>query len=578
MDAIMVYDVTEWDADKSKKFNKLYRELESDYSAFIDTLGREFEESDYWWFTVTASRNILLSNALYDITLLLMVLEEIDLHPEIRSIIVPSKYIAKDLKNQLQGKGSKIHIAVRKNREHDRKFDFFNHVVLRRLYFHHAVSKFLKDFIINNKLANTYRDKDDLLSDDYKDVILILMDVFSNNFSNGEFTARDFENILEFTDKKVIFMPYLVSNSGDSKDELVKQCLESKKYRFLLREEFVDSKDLEYVRGFQKECLMFSKTKKFFRGVDVTNILKSDIMRSAFNHNCYYGIINSRIFYKLKEKGIEIKRLVDWYEGQPSSLGAILGFHRAYGGKTAVGYIGMAIEETNIAFFPTKLQSEVGVAPDKYAVIGRSIERIYQKKSPEAITMLAPPFRLQGFFKKPLDKAAGDKEYKARKKILLSLSYKPETSVKLVKTFIDCKEYLREKNVKVLIKEHPTVSGRDSEFYGLNNIGFEYEFINGNYRSAVDKVDLVVSPKSSVGYETVLYGKPVIVTYFDGLSYTCMPEEWDGRYFRTACDKDELLEGIKFFLENEITALNVVQEDEYLVRTSRETVDRLLTI
>ena len=558
----MLFDATKWDNEKCIEFESLYKALEQPYTDYIDKLGEEFNHSPYWWCTLPASRNMLMSDAFYQVTLLSMIANHLKEDDTIDEVLVDFVPLSLDLKSWCKENGRKVKVSVAKGRGKT-EFSF----AIKQMLLDWSNKKAVDGFIQRCKtIAGLSAEKkyDEPLA-------LIQEDVFQKDFSTESYVSRDFKHILKYTDENVYFLPFFISYDDEELKKLVEMCNGSADYRFLYRESFLIEEDYKKLYAFSDACLEYAKGEKVFGELNVSHILNEEIRRSARMMNCWYGVLNYQLFQRLKERDIKLGHFIDWYEAQPSSFGAYLGFHKNYPNEKCVGYTGMPVEEFNIGMYPSKAEIEKRVAPDIFAEIGKGVADSFKKKKSDLNVILTPPFRMQGIVEGEPVSPGSDKE----KKVLVTLSGMISESTRLIELLNTCASYIKESHVKIMFKNHPVYGNYTLKDYGIDGVDFEYSFISGDYKSALSGVNLVITAKSAAGYETVLYGKPVIMTYSDALCCTSMPTNWKDVHYKSACDGTQLEEAMHFFLENDYQPLTLTNDETYIVKASRETVARL---
>lgn len=564
----MLFDSTEVNAKYLEGYGRIYAGLADAYTRFIDGLGRRFGTSPFWWCSTLASRDVYITDALADIVTLLLIIRHLKNRPQIKEVLVEKESIAKDLGAWAKANGRALGVSVKTGKAKKKRPAAIKHAAGFMQWGWFTLTGLRRKGYIQR-----YRGKDNPGQEPF---VLIQTDVFEGNFDTGQYEARDFANLMEYADGNVRLLPYFFLDRGGDNEGLIRNCCHEKKYRFVFREEHLGLRDYLSLLLYPVWCGASLRRDVRFRGVDVTHIIREDLMRSAWNGNCWHGLLNYRLFGKLAQKGIKIPRFIDWFEGQPSSAGAFMGYHRNYPQGTGVAYVGVPVDTANVGLFASEMQKKAGAAPDEYAVIGKIFREIFQKKAKRPV-ILAPPFRMQGFFVGTVSGTADGKEGSARqKRLLASLSYFREQSSAMIRMLDGIAGYLTKSGIHVLFKNHPTQAGCGISDYGVEGIGFSHEFIAGDYRAAVEKSDVVFFSKSTVGYETVLYGKPVIMMDTDGLSFPAMPEEWKGVHYEVAYDSRGLERHLRKFMDGGYRRVEVGTDGEHIVRATKESVGKLL--
>ena len=555
----MTLDTVNWDPERKGSFKTEYVKLSEPYENFIRNLSSSEGRSLFWWATLLSSRDTWMTSVLYDSAILSFVMEEIEKDNRINVIVVEHRGVAKTLQRYCSQKKRKVKIIV-SERIKRRKAPVFARFLVNYFRFIRSVQR-RKKYINKNKVNHIKEDNR---------YLLIQTDVFPQDFSDRKFTSRDFRNLSEYAKEEILFLPYLQASQTEE-EELIRFCGDCKNAKFLFREKYIDTDDYKSLIRYYRYCRHLSRKKFFLNGMDISQIVREDLVLSSYSLNSFWCLTNESLFRKLQGQGFQIRKLIDGYEAQPSSRGTFIGIHRYYPKVKTIGYVCLPLDGMNPGFFPTKEETDFDAVPQKIAVIGEIFRQLYQDRCPQTETILAPGFRLQSVFLK--GKKAELKKL-VNKTVLVPLPYPVSDAVFLLRLLDECSEYLRRKRITVVLKNHPVRRLYDFQDYGIERPTYNYKKTEEPISELMDESDVVMTSTGSSGFESVLNGLPVIMTSADALCYTYMPREWENKYYHVVDDANSLLKALEHYLEGSFRPISY--QPQYLVQTTQETVLKLL--
>ncbi len=500
-----------------------------------------------------------MSDALKNICIAILGIEQIKADCRIRFVYCPSKEIAETIKNHFQSSGRSICVKLKNSAENisisELLVEYIKYIN-KRIEEHREIRKVLEE-------------KEIKLLDRKEHIVLIDTYIKASEVDCGSYEEKYFKNILDYTDRKLFFMPQIVVNKRASTATVVRKIVRSSRYRYIFKEQFLKIQDYFKLFLFPLFCAAFCLPKKHFNNIDVTPIVNGDLFNGILSSNSAEGMLKYWAVKRMKKRGIEIERLIGWYEGQPSSNGLFMGYRRAYPKGKSIGYVGYPIDSKNINVAPDRMQMNHKAAPQEIAVIAECFKQIPKQFIPDIKVMIAPALRLQG------DYQCINRKKNDRKNILIALAYDKTASANILKWIKKMEQYFNDSSLSVIIKNHPCNAGMTLKQYGVQELKCRYKFIGGSFNDAVTESDFVISTQSTAGYETALYGKPVIFLNFPGeLSMNYMPKEWEGVRYDVVYNIEELKRTIHKYLNCNIEKLNP-DNDRYHVLASKDTVERL---
>lgn len=552
-----ILDLCDMSGDDTRRLNELYTEYKSEYMKMIDRLSRG-KNTVYWWATHFSSRNFFLSDAYKNICIAMLGIEKLKVGRGIHTAYCPTDEIAAVIKAAVTGNAG---IKVKHKRK---KASFKEHAVN---YFRHVAAEMAR----HKRIRKVLEDNPGCGFDKSKGIVLIDTYAKASEIPNGCYEEQYFNNILDYTDREIFFMPQLFLNTKATADRLVKKLIRNSRYRYIFKEQFLKKQDMLKLLPYPLFCAAFCARKKYFKGVDVTPIVNRDLIDSIASGNSVVGMLKYQAVKRMKKEGIEIERLIGWYEGQPSSNCLFMGYRQAYPKGESIGYIGYAADKNDISLAPGEVQARHGASPRRMAVVADCFKDVPKQFVRELEVISAPAFRMQG----DIMRGAGEKGKNSDRAILAALPYDVASAIKML-SWIKCiEQYLKDQSIKLHIKNHPCNKGMSLKQYGIKPFECSHSFIDGTFGDAVNGSDIVITIQSTSGYETALYGKPIIFLNFPGgLNINYMPEEWEGTRYDVVYSTDELQGTIRKYI-NCVLEKPDFADERYHVAASRETVGRL---
>lgn len=304
--------------------------------------------------------------------------------------------------------------------------------------------------------------------------------------------------------------------------------------------------------------------------VDVTPIINRDIIAGIVSGNSVYAMLNYYTMNRMKQQGIRIDRLIGWYEGQSSSNSLFLGYNRNYPRGKSIGYVGFAADANSIQLAPSKCQRSQKAVPKKVAVIAECFGNVPRQFVADTEVIFVPGLRIQDCWKQSCEQ-----KKHIGKRILLALPYGQKDAKNILEWMKRKEAFFRENKIGVDIKNHPCFVNNSLHNYGIRELNCDYRFVTGSFEDAVHRVDMIITAHSTTGYETALYGKPIIFLNFASeLNISCMPGEWQGTRYDVAYDPNELEVLIQKYLGAKLDRINY-DDEKFFVKATNKTVARL---
>lgn len=488
-----VLNLCQMDAGLTEKLNVISQNSKKEYTDFIDQISIGKENNKYWWTTPLVSRNTHLCEAFKEFCIAKLALEEIS-NKKVKTVIVPSDAIKNCITDNLKEKNISIEVQAEEVRLRDKLYWSVKGILKRYFDIKRAIKGMTYTFLNEFTLIDAY--------------------VESSSFKSSGYKDRAFDGILEYCgNENIWFLSYLTDDAKLGYDEFIRKMQEESKYQFLIREKFLTIGDFVVIVPYWLQCVRFMRGKKVCNGVDYTAVVNSALKAGMYNRNAYNGLLNIKLIKRLKRKyKADIKQLIGYYEGQPSSNGLFWAFRRQYRDRRNMGYIATSGLENQLGLYPSASQYKYQAVPDIYGVQGTCWKSLARQFYDNVKSQIVPSFRYRHIYDRDaLCKKVAEKELK----LLVVLSYFKDLSRVLIDTVLEAGRSLQNSDakIKIYIKNHPNNTGLSVKDYGIAEEDFldiiEYE--SGSMEAAIQDKDIVVLAGTSSGLEILSAGLPIIL-------------------------------------------------------------------
>ena len=491
----------------TKEFNKIAEQNRVKYTQFIDELSIKYKEQEFWWDTSLASRNIYLDHTFESICMLLLIKKIVEEQNGV-SIITNSKSIKKSIEinsffttkeinlidnnNDLKG-GVKTRIRrkispVPSLKGQTNLVKNLFQIPNKREYFRKRV------FIVSS-----YREYAEFQKEGYHD--------------------RYFDGLEENTDSEILFFchPYF-----ERREELIRIANGLyKRLNFIMYQNFVQNSDYKEIDKYRKWCKDFSVNDCYFDGINITPIIREALNNSANNLNSLQGILKGNAINRcIDYYELDVKGIIDWYEGQPSSLCMIRRLRKENPAISTAAYVLSPCPENNLSLFPSKEEIKQKIVAEKFCIQGEAWEGRIKQFCTDLSCLIAPSFRYKNIFE-------SEREFVEKGTILLVLPYLRDSAKAMLDAFFDsAKEY---KNLKIYIKNHPNNFSYSVEQYGIKSekiLGLSVKYEERNLKESLRNIEMVLISQTSAALEVMFTGAYTMIYVPPGkLNHSCLPDK-----------------------------------------------------
>jgi len=548
-----------------KLLNEISPSIVSQFNEIQEAIYSSSNKNLDWLVSSPLSRHTHLSDLYINICYLELIIHLVYDNPEIEKIIVPSAALKKVLDYYFFSMGKKVQFDV----EQSLWIKIKNYI---RPYWNLFVS--LEYSIITWWLGSSKRAK--CVPRD-REIIFIDTFLLEGCFSkDGAFQDRYYpglmENLPEEIRRNVWFVPHFLISKNFRK---YFKNAENSTINFLNKHDFLKLNDYFYAL-----LTPFRLRKRYYKNISYKNInigplLKAEHRVNKWNFSSFIGLLNYRLFKRLKESGIRIKLTIDWFENQVIDKGFNKGIKDYYPGTYTKGYQGFIISyDYNFYLQPTPFEIKVGIVPNEICVIGQGLVAKAKKLNSDLRVTIAPAFRFKHLWEEPDFLIARD-----IKNILIALPIAMQESYEIMSLICvlllnnDCPNY------NFFIKPHPCLS-MDKLKNRLGKVWPEkLQVITDSFNASLAKASVLIGSTSSTCAEALAKGIPVIIVGSQtALTQNPIPDDIPNTIWRLCYKADEVLDAIHHFMNltdqsrRELRNIGAYVRDKYFERLTKEGV------
>lgn len=403
--------------------------------------------------------------------------------------------------------------------------------------------------------------------------IFILKDSFNQSHSYQDRYYGKMLNYLSIEERKNFYYAPTLLDPFQQTWNTFKHLRQSPQ-QFLLKEDYLKLRDYLWAMLYPIRAFKFFPKKIFFQDKDITTIMRHAFWSTLFSSGSIEGLLKYRFAKRLKEKKIQIRLVIDWFENQSVDKGANMGFRKFYPDTPITGYQAFFVPELYLCMFPTQAEYEANVLPHQMSVCGSKLVASRKIFCPELTVKVAPAFRFSDIYSsRSLSKS--DDSYKVL--IILPISF--QLSIDILKLIHKLPSI--DSSIRFHIKPHPATSKKNYHYYQDK---FNFSIVNTtNIVTAIDNANLVIGQTSSACLCAISRATPVIIIESKlALSQNPIPSTISKEIWGIAHDLTELKQLISDFFSsrenNNFTAISESIKSEYFEPVSNKGVRNLLQL
>jgi surface carbohydrate biosynthesis protein (TIGR04326 family) len=549
MKEIEILDLKTLSPEHNRLLNRIASNLRVPFNNFIEELSNGNEDNIDWWVSNIASRNTLSCSLYTNLSYLAFVDHLLNDGYRINRIAVYSRGLAKTFKRHFLKKN--ISTKVFNNEVLTERF---KKIVKPYYSFIFSCIHFFMQYIYARKTKMAM--KNHLNNNLAYEIILLDTFVLKNSFRGNSYIDRYYSNIFDFLSESERQQIYYLPTFDKIKDyPTIFKKMRTAKQNFLVKEDFLRIMDYIYALTYLIRMKRIKINFTDFFGIDVVDLLKSEIYQGLALYSSMEALLKYRLAKRLKEKGVRIRLVIDWFENQAIDKGANAGFRRFYGDVPIIGYQGFINSDFYLCAYPTTYEMNYKLLPNKIAVIGNALVDRVKEFCPTLDVAIAPAFRFQRAWK--------PKENFNDSDILTILTALPimlsegNIILKIIAAALMKNEVKNIKNIRVLVKYHPTSTAGQIKRKIGNHRHPEFIFVEGDIGEYIDKADILISGSStSVCLEALAEGIPVIIIGSQSdISHNPIPEDIKEDIWTLCYSSEEVAQAILFYANRDGEAI-----------------------
>lgn len=554
-------DHTKLDKETYLAFQSFCNDNKNYFNEIIGKIYNSLNKNLDWLLSSTASRNITDYSLYRDFCTILFIKKLIKNNKDIDEVIVETKNVKKILKSFIINDKIKINVKKNKNRPGVLKkilvflycimFNIIKYCACRlSSYKKTNLPKLPLTLIDTNVVQNAtssynksfYGNLWDLLEDDQKKTIFFLPNIFCTNV----WTLYSVFTKLRKTDPS-----------------------------FVIKEDYLKISDILYALFY---CLRirFIKIKSIYHeDVDISQLFISDLRSLEGYQNSVQGILTFRFFMRLKEIGVNLKMVVDWWENQPHDKGLHLGIHEFYQRTSVLGYTS---GPSNLAlqYYPTSYEHINHVVPNTISVQGKAYINGIKKINLKQKVNVAPAFRFYSVYNNFLH--SPDPSIYT---ILVLLPVYLKNSLYILKSInVYIKKYNPSK-IRIWIKPHPTMKNKAIKKL-TKNLSINCEIVTGDIVASLSKANILVGSMTTTCLEAMGLGIPVIVLEqpYGLFGLLTMPKGIPQNFWKHCTSAEDIFDAIDYFrskAENFQDTRDYIREN-YFEQVTKDSIEKFLEL
>jgi len=324
------------------------------------------------------------------------------------------------------------------------------------------------------------------------------------------------------------------------------------KDNFLLQESFLTFFD--YISSLYLSARIPFSIKEYptVEGLNTQNLIRNLVYKDFFSSALVGAILRYKFIGKLRDSGVEVISVVDWYENQVIDKALNLSFRKFYPNTIVNGYQGFPVLPYYASQQPTCYELELGLVPHNLHVISD----IYVKPKLDICNKLnvlvSPAFRYSYLFQ-----YKNYNKIKAESTVLIALPGIIDECLPIMKMCSNLQE-VTGGSVRILLKIHPQYSlssflkkvpNFDPRLFSITNKPL-YELFKS--------ISVLVTSGSSVSVEAISIGIPVAVcANMRGVTLNFIPDGESNELWSIVYGNDELESFVISSLRNNNRKKNV---------------------
>jgi hypothetical protein len=512
-------------------FNQTAINIQKIFIDLIESISRQNKDRLDWWVSSPASRDIIKSPLFHYCCCIALFQELIREKKPIPEIITDSKEFNKIIKNYLIVQGITVKVTFVRGSLKRRLKE-----LVRPIYTIFGIP--MKQLLLFFTAQLTRSLRKSLPAE-----TLILIDTFvmPGYIEKDRYYPGLLEALSEKEKQRVWFVPHLYGFQPQHFLQVMKRLRKADR-NFILKDDFLKFRDYWCLWQHMLRINQLKIKPSFFYGVDISFLVREELTSFRAISSSYAALLNYYFAKRLKDSGIKLKLVIDWFENQNIDRGWNIGFRHFLPEVETIGYQGVTVSSYFLSYYITREEKDSKVIPSKVAVIGKGMVQSARRFCSDLDVCITPAFRFQHVWQ--------ERKYFPSENvytILVALPIMIGEAVHILKLLAHSANK-RTDNVYFSIKPHPTTSQTQIQAAFGDEWPERFKFIVGDFNDCVEKSNLLISSASSTCMETMAKGIPVVVVGNNsGLTHNPIPETITSDIWRLCYRTQEIADAIQFY-------------------------------
>ena len=272
-----------------------------------------------------------------------------------------------------------------------------------------------------------------------------------------------------------------------------------------------------------------------FLGLQIGPLLREAQAEARGGSGSIEGLLRHRFALRLREAGVRLQRVVEWFENQEIDHGAVSGWLTFHPDARVVGYQGFLASPNYLCMFPLDAERRLGFLPHALAVMGPALAEPAREFCPGLEVVAAPAFRFDALWRLPADRSRHDGVV-----LLASLPLDAAECRQILEMLgealdgdVPCGGW------QVRVKPHPAFPRRLLEEGDRMGLRPGWAIVGGDLDELLEEADLFVGSASSACVHAIVHGVSAAVAGGRARPTLNTIPDWVDRELWTVCHTAE---------------------------------------
>lgn len=268
-----------------------------------------------------------------------------------------------------------------------------------------------------------------------------------------------------------------------------------------------------------------------FLGLQAGPLLREAQAEARGGSGSIEGLLRHRFALRLREAGVRLQRVVEWFENQEVDHGAVSGWLTFHPDARVVGYQGFLASPNYLCMFPLETERLQGFLPHAVAVMGPALAAPAREFCPGLEVIAAPAFRFDALWRLP-----ADRPHHSGVVLLASLPLDAAECRQILGMLGEALDGdVSRSGWQVRVKPHPAFPRRLLETGDGMGLRPGWTVVVGDLDALLEEADLLVGSASSACVHAIVHGVPAAVAGGRARPTLNTIPDWVDRELWTVC-------------------------------------------